>query len=342
MPEAKTANAYYAEGLRAFERQLQAMSGSVVEASKWEFGRYSIQDLAQDQVVFRVVRGARTETYSGLLKHAHVDAQSDSPDAFRSAPDAMLVMLASLIHDSAHAGLSRWYVEEADLEECLHKDVSEWAPDRLANAIIELEESRDWLGLRDLVLFAEDTAFTTEQSSRVAPRLLALATHYRDSNDPLDAPIVWSALRTGASMLGPDEAFRLLPLLEPGHPIETSLVALKMLGRVFEAQPPMGIDGYPDLEREVGRIACSLLNPYAIAMAQSAAMAQLAVYALAAIGSSRLVAVAQDIRRLGVAWFTRRTLRNLRELQEQWQTRLATITPGQQTLLARALEELRR
>ena len=50
-------------------------------------------------------------------------------------------------------------------------------------------------------------------------------------------------------------------------------MTVKMLGRIFEAQPPADVDQYPELAAEVRQIAESLLNRYAIASSQSAAMA---------------------------------------------------------------------
>ncbi len=204
----------------------------------------------------------------------------------------------------------------------------------------KLLNENDWPRLRELILSAEDIAFTPEQSALLAPRLLDLAVQYRDINDQQDAPGVFSAIRTGASMLRPNEASRLLPLLEPGHPIETSLVALKMLGRIFEAQPPERPDQHTDLACEVRGIAESLLNRYAIASSQSAAMAQLAVCALAAMASNETLHIVRAVRRIGVSWFSQQTARELRELQNSWNARSVSVAPEVLGLLERAMNEL--
>jgi len=85
----------------------------------------------------------------------------------------------------------------------------------------------------------------------------------------------------------PAHASELEPLLEPGHRIETCLVAVKMLGRMFESQPPSQTDQYPALAEKVNRIADALLNPYAVCSPESAALAQLSIFALAAMGSTQ-------------------------------------------------------
>lgn len=195
--------------------------------------------------------------------------------------------------------------------------------DQLAD---ELLASNEPVRLRELILLAEDTAFTPEQSGDLSPRLLDIAMRLRDGNDPLDTPVVWSAIRTGASMLRPQEADRLLPLLEQGHPVETSRVALKMLGRIFEAQPPKAADQYTRLADAVCEIADPLLNHYTITSSRSAAiMVQLSVYALAAMASNDTLRITGTIRELGVSWFTQQTSHDLRELQKHWSGRPLTV-----------------
>jgi len=213
-----------------------------------------------------------------------------------------------------------------------------WSADQLADALHDPNAEPKSDRFREVVLRAEDTAFTPDQSARLAPRLLEVALRYRD---PQDEPIVWSAIRTGASMLRPSEAHLLLPLLEPGHPIETSLVALKMLGRIFEAQPPDAVDVFVDLAKKVRGIADSLLNRYTIAISRPAAMAQLAIYALAALASADTLDVVRTVRGLEATWFTRRTEHKLRELREYWDNRPVAVANGPRELLDRVLDALR-
>ena len=221
-----------------------------------------------------------------------------------------------------------------------HRIADEWTSDRLADELLKLDVENDWPRLRELILTAEDFDFTPDKSALLAPRLLELAVQYRDSNDQQDSSAVFSAIRTGASMLRPNEAGHLLALLEPGHPIETSLVTLKMLGRIFEAQPPESPDQHTDLAGEVRGIAESLLNRYAIASSQSAAMAQLAVCTLAAMASNETLHIVRAVRRIGVSWFSQQTARELRELQSSWNARPVSVAPEVLGLLERAMNEL--
>ncbi|GEM_PF-1380565 len=219
-------------------------------------------------------------------------------------------------------------------------DVLQWTSDQLASAILGAEAEADMPRLREMILAAENTGFTIAQSEKLSPWLLSFATKYRDKNNPQDKAAIWSAIRTGASMLTPSYADRLLPLLEPGHSIETSLVTVKMIGRIFEAQPPAEVDKYPVLADEVLRIAEALLNRYAITVSQSAAMAQLAVYALVAMASSKTQQIVESVRQLGVSWFIQQTQRELRELRDIWASRPVPVAERPLELLDRAIESL--
>lgn len=176
--------------------------------------------------------------------------------------------------------------------------------------------------LRGLIVMVEDFDFTPEQSAWLAPRLLDFATLGRDSNDAADEPAVLSAIRTGASMLDSHKAGYLRELLEPGHPIDTSIVALKMLGRIFEAQPPTWKGQHANLASDVQEIAKSALNRKAVsADVRTAARAQLAVLALASMASEEAPRMADVVREMGVSWFTEQTARELRGLRRVWATR---------------------
>jgi len=335
----------------------QQLGGIVEDNDDWNRAHCLIKCVAQDQAIIRINRGRGIETYTGLLRGFDQDSQSEAVAVFATKAiepvdwDAVLKAMNSQLTLAWHGGdvraktivnldapaLTSKPDDEVSVDD---ENPAEWTADRLAGELLELDAENDWPRLRELILVAEDTGFTHEQSAQLAPRLLGFAMQHRESNNPQDEPIVWSAIRTGASMLRPNEAHRLLPLLEPGHSIETSRVALKMLGRIFEAQPPDGVERYPALAKKVSEIAKSLLNRYVIASRQSAAMAQLAIYALAAMGSSSSLKVVALVRLLDVAWFTRQTGRDLRELRGYWDHLPSPVPTGPRDLLNQALQEL--
>ena len=142
-------------------------------------------------------------------------------------------------------------------------------------------------------------------------------------------------------MLRPDNADCLLPLLEPGYSIETSMVAVKMLGRIFAAQPPTQVDEHQSLANEIFQMAESFLNRYAIASSdQNAAMAQLAIYALAAMASSRIDEVVKKVRELNIPWFTQQTLQELCNLASMWESHAVTSAEQPQKLLNSVIQAI--
>ncbi len=331
---------------------------SVQETDAWDRQLCWTKDVAQDQKVFEIIEEGRVRTYGGLLRDTDEDAQSDAGSKIRRGQhyDAALrdVLQACLSQFASARGIRKEspgtepsFVEEPQPCEAergeqpgiIDETAEEWTSDRLGAELLELDAENNWARLSELTLAAEDFDFTSEQSALLAPRLLGLAIEHRDSNDPQDAPVVFSAIRTGASMLRPNEAGRLFELLEPNHPIDTSIGALKMVGRIFEAQPPEALDQHTDLAGKVRGIAELLLNRYAIASSQSAAMAQLAVYALAAMASSEVLNTIRVVRELGVSWFTHQTARELCELRNSWGTRSVPVTPAVLDLLDRATRE---
>jgi len=298
------------------------------------FGYYSVQFLNEYEVVLKTdemeVRGHVTSSKDG---------QSDCPN-FSLGQNKYRIVAAILSQklqknlpyygwegygesdDLTDAELE-WYQESVGQQDNkpITSDIISLSPSQLCSELLKTDAESDISQLRELILLAEDTQFSVEESEQLGPWLLGFANDYRGSNNPQDEVAVWSAIRTGASMLTADRADRLLTLLEPGHPVETSLVALKMLGRIFEAQPPSDVDQYPLLAEEVLQIANALLNRYVITESSGAAKAHLAIYALAALASTQLSQVVQIVLEMNTTWFTRRTLRKLRTLHEEWNHR---------------------
>jgi hypothetical protein len=207
----------------------------------------------------------------------------------------------------------------------------------ITDALLGTHFSSSSNAVKQAVLAAEDLQFSREQSEELGPWLLNYACFHRGSSSPQDEPVVLSAIRTGASMLKLDQAELLSPLLEPGHPIETSLVALKMVGRFFEAQPPADLDEHPELAQKVCSIATSLLNDYAISISQSAAMANLSLYALATLASQEVLPCARIAETLSAKWFARRACRKLRNLERAWQDRPVAVSRAPLELLDQAI-----
>ena len=331
---------------------------SAVKQSRFtdNYGHYRYTIPAQDQII-AFLDGMKI---SGTYERIQEDSQSDGIRTIHPQSkdiDAAAAVLGQLISSQLEETWHQKYasytkvffeavpslepVDEQETDTAVD-DVSQWPSDRLASAIIQSDAKADMPRLREMIIVAEDTRFSVAQSEQLSAWLLSFAEKHRDSEDPKDETPVWSALRTGASMLRPNTANCLCPFLEPGYSIETSLVTLKMIGRIFEAQPPAEVDEYQHIAKEVCLIAKSLLNPHVITASQSAAKAQLAIYALVAMASSETASIIRYVQELGVTWFTRRTLRKLRKLNQIWASCSATVEEAPRELLDEALQMLER
>lgn len=335
----------------------QQRKHSGLDEPEWTkgYGSYQYVIPAQDQII-AFIAGMKI---SGTFTSNQGDSQSD----YTAAPSAQLIRkeidtISFKVHQiqkELNRGWEAWKsladeepAPSVTIEEQVGgqavdtetDDVSQWSSEQLASAILHSQAGSDMVRLREMIVIAEDVSFTVGESEQLAPWLLNFAQKYRDSNDPQNEAAVWSAIRTGASMLRPHAADCLRPLLEPGHSIETSLVTVKMVGRIFEAQPPPEIDKHPVLAEEVLQIAESQLNPYSVTISKSAAMAQLAIYALAAMASSKIYGVVKDVQSLNVAWFTQQTLRELRELENIWANRPVPVAERPCELLRKTIQML--
>ena len=223
----------------------------------------------------------------------------------------------------------------------INNDIYEWTPEQLTSEMLNLQMDSDYLRIREIIFLAEDTDFTVAQSKLVAPWLISFAQICRDSKNIENQDAVLSAIRTGASMLNRDHIYSLYRLLEPGHPVETTLVTIKMIGRIFEAQPPSGIDEYQELSNIIYDIAKLLLNSYAITSSKIAAMAQLSIYAIAAMASSRTQQAVYAVGRINANWFSTQVLRKLYKLRNIWITSSDyTVDKEQQEMINKAIKYL--
>ncbi len=196
--------------------------------------------------------------------------------------------------------------------------------------------------LRELILTIDDTSFSPQKRTQLDSWLLKFAIQFRDSKDTGDVAVVWSAIRTGASMIGLDAADHLLTLMELGHHIETSLVAVKMLGRIFEVRPPTDVDQHSNLADGVLELVTPLLKPCVIKLNDCPPMVSLAIYALAAMACSEVIPVVETVHKLGIPWITRWTTHKLRDLREVWQIRPDPVSDKPRELLENALRTLQR
>ncbi len=204
----------------------------------------------------------------------------------------------------------------------------------LLSDIMNPDIESDITHIRETIHLAEDTDFTVEESKIVSPWLLNFAKEYRDSLDTEDEYPVYSAIRTGASMLSTEEVECLFPLLADGHKIETSLVTVKMIGRIFKAQPPSGIGRYELVANEIyNNIIVPMTDkPMAVLSHRDAARVELCLTSMIAMGSA-LIAISTDSisdvleKVIDETWFKKYLLHNVQELRATWSKRAEPISP---------------
>lgn len=170
----------------------------------------------------------------------------------------------------------------------------------------------------DLIYLAENKKLSVKRSTRIGYRLLASAILFRDSTNKNDRSLVLNSIRLGMSMLGQNSLHAIKPLLESKCPIRTAIVTVKMVGRVFEAQPPSRINEFEDLSESIQKIAERTLAQNIASNSENAALCQLAIYALLASGSSKALDSVKKAKALEITWFDRQMRLELCKLQKYW------------------------
>jgi hypothetical protein len=219
------------------------------------------------------------------------------------------IIYQEVFEPNLEGAIENWGIDNYD-------DIS-WNPAKLHAKILESDESDSMVGL--LITAAEDTNFTVVQSEALRVWLLNYASHHNDMQ------LCCSAIRTGASMLLPGDVDMIIPLLDPVHSIEKRLVAMKMIGRIFEAQPPISLDQHLHIAGYMCDIANTIINPYIIIaddtngpQMQCAVTGCLAVYALVAMGSTAAIQQVKKVKEINIPWFTSRLHHKINELPDKW------------------------
>lgn len=171
-----------------------------------------------------------------------------------------------------------------------------------------------------LVLAAESMQFLSQgMREELADRLLAIARELRNSRQTFDASTVWSALRTYASLIPRNEVVSLLEFLNGQGTVDTRLVALQCVARMFEPALPEPGQVSSVLADCVYIFAEKMTDPLVITPGEVAAIALNAICALAAIRDPRLPDTLARVVKLKKPWFARQVRQRLHLLAVGWQ-----------------------
>ncbi len=219
----------------------------------------------------------------------------------------------------------------------------EMATEQFYQQILDIINSEDKYDVtKEMIYQIEDTGFTVEQSEIISPWLIGFAIRFQGSDHSKDAYIVWSAIRTGASMLHPDQVECLFPLLEKGHQIDTSLVTIKMIGRIFEAQPPSKVGEYENIAEKVHDFVSPMLDRYLVALpSRDGATATLCATALVAMGSEKIYPILEKVENKE-GWFREYVLHNTEELRTTWKKRKDPISSQMDEFINETINFLRK
>lgn len=220
----------------------------------------------------------------------------------------------------------------------------EKADEKFYQQILDIINSENKYNVpKEMIHQIEDTDFTVEQSEVVSPWLLNFALENRDKIKDEDHQYeVWSAIRTGSSMLCPDQVECLFPLLEAGHQIDTSLVTIKMIGRIFEAQPPSKVGEYENIAEKVYDFLNPMLDRYLVVLSsRDGATATLCATALVAMGSEKIYPILEKVKNKE-GWFREYVLHNTEELRTAWQKRKDPISLQMDKFINETIDFLRR
>lgn len=207
----------------------------------------------------------------------------------------------------------------------------EMAEEKFYQQILEIINSENKFDVPpEIISQIEDTGFTVKQSEIISPWLLDFVIENRDTYHCEDGEAmvypIYSAIRTGASMLFPDQVERLFPLLETGHTVDTSLVTVKLIGRIFEAQPPLVTGAYETTAEKVYDLVNPILdNSPADMLCRDTTIATLCIIALVAMGSEKVYQILEKIKNKK-KWIRNRTLHKMKDLRKTWQKRAGSIS----------------
>ena len=175
----------------------------------------------------------------------------------------------------------------------------------------------DWLAA--LIYAAEDLRFdSTDQQNEIADILQNIALKMKDHAPAQLEQVINSAIRRFASLVEEDKADQLIPFLKNTDGLDTRLVALQSVGRIFEVAPLQEDSVTLALRNRLFDMAKKLLLSDVLVAGETSAMAQQAVYGLASMGDKRLHDCVVQIEALNLPWFKQIIQNDLNRLRELW------------------------
>jgi len=170
-----------------------------------------------------------------------------------------------------------------------------------------------------LVFAAEDAHFPTrELQDRVCGALRGIALELRTSSQPGIEQVVWSALRRFGSLVDSQAVDQFREFLSPAGYVNTRLLALQGVLRVFERRPPDAPESLTHLANRTLDIAAKLLDPDVFVSGETSAIATQAVLVLCVLGDRRSLECVERAKALGRRWVIGKLREQLEEIRAVW------------------------
>ena len=310
------------EGLRALlrgENISRLFEGQ--EQTGIEEGAYFPDEANPGTYLFRILTASGIETFRHAKREEDIQSATDESHGGEkrcSEEQSELAIPATL--EDCWSQVCNSDISPGDrvqaLQECLLADNSR-AVDLIVDELDRDDVPADWCDA--LVYAAENVHFKDpNQQAKVRSRLRELALELRETSRAGVEHVVWSALRRFSSLLPGEEANDLLEFLDRKGVVDTRMVALQCVSRVFHAGPPSDPAAFEPLAGRVAEYGKKFLDPDVFAGGENSSIARNAVLALAALGSPRLEGCVNWVNTLSRRWLSRQVRRQLQELLDTW------------------------
>lgn len=170
-----------------------------------------------------------------------------------------------------------------------YEDAPELAGEKLIREL-EKRSVHDPL-FQELVIKSEYMQFTESQEEYLAPCLIGTILNLRKTC-ARGPEVVWSAMRTYASVASPNELDTLCLFLDMSTVVEsrtavdTLLVSLKCIRNRFEAIPPQATDCFGKIAKVVAATADAYFHKYVVPVGRNSTIAHCSLMALLFLGST--------------------------------------------------------
>jgi len=170
-----------------------------------------------------------------------------------------------------------------------------------------------------LILIAEDIHFPTpELRQQICKTLLSTAITLSKNSDPAIKEIVFSAIRKLSALTEPRKITKLIRLLQPTQHIDTKLITLQGIVKIFELAPPNKDISYTPLSNRIFEIISKLIDPDVFIAGEISAICTNAIIVMCILGDNRAKKCIKCALALKKPWVIDKLLKQLENIRQNW------------------------